>query len=118
VTVRFLADEDLDSDIVYGLRRREPAIDILDLKDSDLRGTSDPALLELANQESRILITHDRTTITRYCRERMLAGIPSSGVFVVPQGKLVGDIIESLLLTWSASEAEEWRNQILYLPFK
>ena len=35
-------------DIVAGLRSREPAIDILDVKSADLRGTKDPRLLELA----------------------------------------------------------------------
>ena len=45
MTVRFLADEDLDADIVGGLRSREPAIDILDVKSTDLRGTKDPRLL-------------------------------------------------------------------------
>jgi hypothetical protein len=32
VTVRFLADENLDTDIIQGLRAREPSIDILDVK--------------------------------------------------------------------------------------
>ena len=32
MTVRFLADEDLDADIIEGLRSREAAIDILDVK--------------------------------------------------------------------------------------
>lgn len=32
MTVRFPADEDLDSDIIDGLRLREAAIDILDVK--------------------------------------------------------------------------------------
>jgi hypothetical protein len=51
VTVRFLADEDLDADIIDGLLAREPAI-------------------------------------------------------------------ESLLLVWSASQADEWRNRVEYLPFR
>jgi predicted nuclease of predicted toxin-antitoxin system len=62
VTVRFLADEDLDSDIIDGLRSREPAIDILDVKKADLRGKPDAVLLDLAAQQDRILITHDRRT--------------------------------------------------------
>ena len=63
MTVRFLADEDLDADIIQGLRTREPAMDILDVKTAGLRGTGDPALLELAAQQDRVLITHDRNTI-------------------------------------------------------
>jgi hypothetical protein len=35
VTVRFLADENLDTVIIMGLRAREPAIDILDVKTAD-----------------------------------------------------------------------------------
>jgi hypothetical protein len=50
VTVRFLTDEDLDASIIRGLRSREPAIDILDVKTARLRGMKDSALLELAAQ--------------------------------------------------------------------
>jgi hypothetical protein len=39
VTVRFLADEDLRDSIIHGLRSREPALDILDVKSAGLRGT-------------------------------------------------------------------------------
>ena len=43
MTVRFLADEDIDVEIVQGLRSREPAIDILDVKTAGLRGSADAA---------------------------------------------------------------------------
>jgi hypothetical protein len=43
VTVRFLADEDLDSDIIDGLQSREPAIDILDVKKAGHRGKRTPS---------------------------------------------------------------------------
>jgi hypothetical protein len=77
VTVRFLADEDLDADIIRGLHSHEPAIDILDVKTAGLRGTADPEILELAAQEDRVLITHDRNTMTRYFRDRLDAGMPT-----------------------------------------
>jgi len=119
VTVRFLADEDIDADIIQGLRSREPTIDILDVKTAGLRGTRDPALLEPAAQQDRILITHDRRTMTRHFRERVAAGKPTLGVFILPQQQgAIGETIESLLLVWTASQAEEWRNQIVYLPFR
>ena len=53
MTVRFLADEDLDSDIINGLRSREPTIDILDVKNAGLRRTPDTVLLDLAAQQDR-----------------------------------------------------------------
>ena len=117
--VRFLADENLDVDIIRGLRAREPAIDILDVKAAGLRGTGDSDLLELASQQDRVLITYDRSTMTRHCRDRLHAGKLTSGVFILPQDEgAIGAIIESLLLVWAASLAEEWRNQIVYLPFR
>jgi len=118
VTVRFLADEDLDSDIVSGLLSCEPSVDILDIKNAGLRGSKYPVLLELAAEQDRILITHDRRTMTRYFYERMAAAQSSPGVFIVPQSGAIGDIIECLLLVWTASKPEEWRNQIVYLPFR
>jgi hypothetical protein len=74
VKVRFLADEDLRTGIIQGLRSREPAIDILDVKTAGLRGMKDPTLLELADQQGRIIISHDRETMTRYFRERLDSG--------------------------------------------
>lgn len=117
MTVRFLADENLDADIVDGLRSREPSIDILDVKNAGLRGTEDPALLELAVEQDRILITYDRKTMTRHFRERMAAGQPTPGLFIVPNREnAIGEIIEWLLLVWTASQAEEWRDTIVYFP--
>jgi len=119
VTVRFLADENLDTGIIMGLRAREPAIDILDVKTAGLRGTADPTLLEIAAQQDRVLITYDRNTMPRHFRGRLDLGKPTPGVFILPQQEsAIGEIIESLLLVWAASQAEEWRNQIAYLPFR
>jgi hypothetical protein len=109
-----LADENLDIDIIRGLRAREPAIDILDVK-TGLRGTADPALLEIAAQQDRVLITYDRNTMTRHFRDRLSTGKSAPGVFILSQQEnAIGEIIEWLFLVWAASQAEEWRNQIVY----
>ena len=118
MTIRFLADEDLDEAIVEGLRQAEPAIDIFNAKSSNLRGAKDPALLEYAASENRILVTYDRNTMTRYYIRRMAAGEPCSGLFVVPQCAAVGEVIESLVVIWAASQAEEWHDRIAYLPLR
>src|SRR5439155_12816826 len=89
------------------------------LKTAGLRGTKDPVLLELAARQGRILISHDRETMTQHFCERLAAGKPAPGLFIVPQQpSAIGEVVESLLLVWTASQAEEWRNQITYLPFR
>jgi hypothetical protein len=75
----------------------------LDAKRAGYRGIKDPLLLEIAARRERILISHDRRTMTRYFRDRLAAGKSSPGLFVVPQRKAVGEVIESLLLVWTAS---------------
>ena len=119
MTVRFLADEDLRAAIIEGLRAREPALDMLDVKAAGLRGIKDPALLEIAAQQERITVSHDRETMTGYFRERVDSGKSTPGLFVVPQqASAIGEIIEWLILVWAASQAEEWRSQIVFLPFR
>ena len=99
---------------ILGVRSRELAIDLLNVKTFGLRGTKDPALLEIAAQQDRILITHDRRTRIRHVRDRRAAGKPVPGVFIVSdRPSAIGAIIEWLLLVWTASEAEEWRDQIV-----
>ena len=119
MTVRFLADEDIDVDIIQGLRYRELAIDMLDVKSAGLRGTKDPTLLEIAAAQDRILISHDWNTMTRHFCERLASGKSSPGLFIIPNlPSAIGDTIEWLLLVWAASQSEEWRDQIVYLPVR
>lgn len=45
-----------------------------------------------------------------------IAGRTSPGVLVIPQSLEVREAIEELILLWSASEAEEYVNNIRRLP--
>ena len=44
-------------------------------------------------------------------------GNRSPGVLIVPQQAATGAVIESVLLAWVASDAEEWQDRIAWLPF-
>jgi hypothetical protein len=46
----------------------------------------------------------------------MSSGLRSPGVLLALPRATVGEVIESLLLVWSASREEESANQIHYLP--
>ena len=71
-----------------------------------------------SSNSRRSKVSHDRRTMTRYFRERLAAGKSNPGLFIIPQRGSIGEVIESLLLVWIASEASEWRDSIMYLPFR
>jgi len=61
-----VADEKFKNNILRGLLRRDPSLDIVRIQDVGLTHASDPIVLEWAAQENRVLLTHDRNTITDF----------------------------------------------------
>jgi hypothetical protein len=118
VRVRFLLDEDIRGGIVSGLRRREPSIDVLDVNTGGLKGTRDAVLLELGNDQGRILVSSDRNTMVEAFCERLANGLESAGLCIFPQKCSVGAMIDELLMVWAASTPDEWRNRLEYLPYR
>jgi hypothetical protein len=116
IVLRLAADENFNNDIVRGLLRRNPDLDITRVQDSGLSGADDPLVLAWAAEEGRILLTHDVTTITRYAYERVIAGQPMPGVFEVSRAVPVGLAIEDILLLAECSLNGEWEGQVRYLP--
>ena len=111
-----LADENFDNDIVRGLLRRKPDLDIVRLQDVGLSGADDATVLEWAAQHGRVLLTHDVSTITRYAYERVQTGQPMPGVFEISRSVSIGTVIEDILLLAECSLEAEWKGQIRYLP--
>ncbi len=64
--LQLAADENFNNDIVRGLLRRNPYVDIVRIQDVGLSGADDPTVLEWTAEEGRVLLTHDVTTITQY----------------------------------------------------
>ncbi len=112
----FLADENFDGDIVRGLRRRQPELDILRMQEIGLRGVEDPALLEHAAQIGRVLLTHDVSTITHFAYERVRAGLSMPGVVEVRRSLAIGQAIEEVLLVAELSLKGELEGQVRYIP--
>ncbi len=104
----FLADNDLNDAIVMGVLRREPTIEFARLRDLGLATRADPEVLDHAAREKWIVVSHDVNTMREAACTRLSAGLSMSGLLLAHQRTPVSAIIESLLLIWSASEAEEW----------
>ena len=92
------ADENFNNDIIRGLLRRKPDLDIVRIQDVGLSGADDPMVLEWVAQKGRILLTHDVSTITHYAYERVCAGKRMSGVFEVGRSVPISIAIEDILL--------------------
>ena len=83
--LRLLADENFDNDIVRGVQRRRPELDILRVQDAGLTEANDSDVLSWAAQEQRAVLTHDVTTMTRFAIDRIRKGEPMAGLFNVHQ---------------------------------
>ena len=116
--MRWAADENFNNDIIRGLLRRKPDVDIVRVQDVGLSGVDDPTILEWAADEGRALLTHDVSTITRYAYERVEAGKPMPGVFEVSRDIPMGVVIEDLILLTECSLENEWEGQVRYLPLR
>ena len=55
--LRFAADENFNGDIVRGLLRRNPQLDVVRVQDAGLSGADDPSVLEWAADQGRIVIS-------------------------------------------------------------
>ena len=114
--LRFAADENFNNDLVRGLLRRRPDLDIVRVQDAGLAGADDPTVLEWAAQEARALLTHDVATLTHYAYARVEANQPMPGVFCVSRSVPARRAIEDILLLAECSFPGEWEGQVRYLP--
>lgn len=114
----FLADENIDADLVHGLTRRVEGIDIVRVQDVGLRTLDDPTVLRWAAAEGRILISRDIRTIPGFASERIDAGQVMPGVFVLHSRVPMAAALDDLALIAGASEAEEWVGRVVFLPLR
>jgi hypothetical protein len=100
------------------LRRVEPAVDVQvmgevgcpPLENEDLE------LLAWIERENRILVSRNRRTMPQHFATHLQAGGRVPGILMVSEDFSMAELVDDLLLIWSASDADEWRDQVIYLP--
>lgn len=114
----FLVDECVPSSLVRGLRRRCADVSVLQVGESGAptKGASDEQILQYCQRERRLLVTADRATMPSCLRQHLQQGGESWGVFLVGPQASLGRILDELILVYEATDAEEWRNLLYYLP--
>jgi hypothetical protein len=113
-----VADENFNNDILRGLSRRNPSLDIVRIQDVGLVGVPDPEVLEWAAQENRVLLTHDQNTVTKFAYQRVVEGKRMPGVIEVNNSVPISVAIEDILLLAVVSKSGELEGQIVYLPLR
>jgi hypothetical protein len=115
--LRLVSDENFTEAIVQGLLRRCPELDLVRCQDEGLRGIDDPALLEWAAVNQRVLLTHDRQTMAGHAYDRVIQALPMPGVFVVSTQVGPGQAIEDvLILILGCLHDDEWKDQVIFVP--
>ena len=113
--LRLSADENFNGDILRGLIRQCPTLDIVRAQDVGLSGVDDPVLLQWCAEAQRILLTHDVRTMIGHAYQRVKRDEAMPGIVVVSQALAVGDVIDDVQLLVECSTAGEWEGQVLYL---
>jgi hypothetical protein len=90
-------------------------VSFLQAFEAHAEGKDDLAVLSIAAEAGRILVSHDVRTMPRYFHQ-FVGQQSSPGLILIPQRLALGTAIEDLLLLWTASEDSEWINRICYLP--
>ena len=115
--LRLASDADVHGDIIRGLRRRHPGIDLVRAVEALPDGTPDPEVLTWAAANHRVLITNDRNTMVGFAHQRVADGEPMPGLIVTSRGQSLGEAIDDILVIAELMSEEEIQQQVVvYLP--
>lgn len=117
--LRLASDADVHGEIISGLRRRLPEIDLVRVQNALPEGTPDPEVLAWAAAENRVLITNDRNTMLGLAYQRVVAGNAVLGLIATTNDQSIGSAIDDILLVAECMPEEEIRDQVIvYLPLR
>jgi predicted nuclease of predicted toxin-antitoxin system len=95
---RFLADHDFNEDILKGLLRQEPTIELVRAREVGLQQTPDVDVLAYAAAQGWVVLSHDVNTMSAAAVARLQAGQPMTGLVMVRQQAYLAPSIEDLLI--------------------
>lgn len=115
---RFLFDANVPGPLTQALRQHQPTMDILCSGEpgAPAMRAPDPDLLLTAEALQRLLLTGDRKSMPRHLQNHYDAGHHTWGVLLMRNGYPLADFYQEIVLIWTASEADEWRDVMLYIP--
>lgn len=116
--MRYLLDEHIDPILRREILRAAPALEVWIIGDPGAppHGTLDPDILVWCEDNSFCLVTNNRKSMPRHLADHLGRGRHVPGIFVVGLTMTLGHLIDELVLIAGASDDNEYRDLMLYLP--
>jgi hypothetical protein len=115
----FLLDEHMPNSLINAVVGMEPSVAIMRIGQPGMppKRTADPQVIEFAEANRMAIFTFDKSTMGVHAAAHVASGRRTYRVFIWTR-KLLGihDAAWELVLLWSASDAEEWIDRVVYLP--
>lgn len=113
--IPLLTDENVRASIIRALLQQRPELDLVRVDEVGLRSTDDPLILAWAAERGRVLLTHDRRTMTRHAYERVRNQQEMPGVIVLDDRVSPGDLVPEILRAVEHESPEQLRNRVLFV---
>jgi hypothetical protein len=116
--MRYLLDEHIAPTYRAQLLRAAPELEVWIVGDPGAppRGTLDPAILAWCEEHNFVLVTNNRKSMPRHLADHLALDRHVPGILVINPALPIGELLDELVLIAGASEENEYRDLILYLP--
>jgi hypothetical protein len=116
--IRYLMDENVNPILRRELLRREPNLVVwrVGILGSPEYGTLDPEILIWCEENGFVLVTNNRKSMPVHLQDHLAKGRHATGILTLNEAMTIGETIDELLLIATATSAEDYQNQIIYLP--
>lgn len=118
MSIRYLLDENLPPTFREQLLRYQPNLTVLMVGDPDAppKGTLDPEILSWCEEQRFLLVTRNRRSMPVHLEKHLAANRHVPGILVLRRKATIGQVINDLVLIAVASNEDEYRDRIDYLP--
>ena len=119
MNICFLLDENISPRVRVAIQRHYPHVDVLRVGDEGTPPLEmlDPEILQYLERSQRILVTKNRASMPGHVADHLANGGRHWGVLRVRPDTTIRQLIQTLALIHEASEAEEWINEMQWIPF-
>jgi len=116
--IKYLLDEHVNPRLRKVLKRLASEIVVWRVGDpgAPRLGTADEKILSWCEEHEFSLVTNNRESMPLHLQEHLSASRHVPGIFTLNRNMTMAETAEELILIYGASDAEEYVDQLHYLP--